>query len=119
MDIKPIHSHSEHKKALEMIEELWNAEAGTAEHDALELLGILVDEFERKEYPIGAPDPVEAVLFYLEQNGLEKSSLSSLLGSRSRASEFLNRKANLSLSQIRKLNSTWHIPAEILIQPVP
>lgn len=118
MDVKPIHTKKDHKAALKAIEKLWDAEAGTPEHDTLELLGILVDDFEQKNFPIDAPDPVEAVLFHLEQNALEKSALSTLLGSRSRASEFLNRKTGLSLPQIRKLNSIWHIPAEILIQPL-
>lgn len=118
MEIKPIRSEKDHKAVLGMIEELWDAEPGSEAHDRLELLSILVEDYEEKSFPIDAPDPVEAVKFYLEQNGLERSALAKLLGSRSRASEFLNRKTGLSLTQIRKLNSAWHIPADILIQPV-
>ena len=118
MEIKPIRSEKDHKAMLGMIEELWDAEPGSEAHDRLELFSILVEDYEEKNFPIDAPDPVEAVKFYLEQNGLERSELARLLGSRSRASEFLNRKTGLSLTQIRKLNSAWHIPADILIQPV-
>jgi HTH-type transcriptional regulator/antitoxin HigA len=117
MEIKPIHSERAHREALAMVETLWDAEPGTRAHDRLELLGILIEDYEEKHFAIATPDPVEAVKFYLEQNGLERSELAKVLGSRSRASEFLNRKASLSLTQIRKLNSAWHIPAEILIQP--
>ena len=79
---------------------------------------ILVEKYEEEAFPISDPDPVHAVLFYIEQNGLERANLGKTLGSRSRASEFLNRKSDLSITQIRKLHKEWHIPANILIQPV-
>jgi len=82
------------------------------------MLGILMDQYEAQQFPIAARDAVQAVLFYMEQNGLERAEPGKLLGSRSRASEFLNHKSSPSLTQIRKLNDAWGIPADILIQPV-
>ncbi|MEQ8287106.1 transcriptional regulator [Thalassospira sp.] len=116
--LKPIKTEADHAEAMELIERLWNARPGTAEADQLEILGILIDQYEAQQFPISAPDAVEAVLFYMEQNGLERAELGKLLGSRSRASEFLNHKTSLSLTQIRKLNKVWNIPADILIQSV-
>lgn len=116
--IRPIHNEADYEAALELMARLWDAEEGTEAHDQLELLGILVDHYETQQFPISAPDPVEAVLFHMEQNGMDRAELGKVLGSRSRASEFLNRKASLSLKQIRTLNATWHIPADILIRPV-
>ena len=116
--LKPIKTEADHEAAMELVENLWDAKPGTPEADQLEVLGILIDQYEAQQYPIAAPDAVEAVLFYMEQNGLDRAELGKLLGSRSRASEFLNHKTSLSLTQIRKLNEVWGIPADILIQPV-
>ncbi|WP_412558073.1 helix-turn-helix domain-containing protein [Thalassospira sp. MIT1370] len=116
--LKPIKTEADHEAAMELVENLWDAKPGTPEADQLEVLGILIDQYEAQQYPIAAPDAVEAVLFYMEQNGLERAELGKLLGSRSRASEFLNHKTSLSLTQIRKLNEVWGIPADILIQPI-
>lgn len=116
--IKPIKTDADYDAAMEQLEELWGAKPGTPEADQLEVLGILIDQYEVQQFPIATPDAVEAVLFYMEQNGLDRAELGKLLGSRSRASEFLNHKTSLSLTQIRKLNETWGIPADVLIQPV-
>jgi len=118
MQIAAIHNTEDHHAMLLKIESLWEAEPNTAEHDELEVLSILVEKYEEEAFPISDPDPVHAVLFYIEQNGLERANLGKTLGSRSRASEFLNRKSDLSITQIRKLHKEWHIPANILIQPV-
>ncbi|HAI29582.1 MAG: transcriptional regulator [Thalassospira sp.] len=116
--IKPIKTEADYEAAMEQLEELWDAKPGTPEADQLEVLGILIDQYETQQFPIAAPNAVEAVLFYMEQNGLDRAELGKLLGSRSRASEFLNHKTSLSLTQIRKLNEAWGIPADVLIQPV-
>lgn len=118
MQITAIHNAKDHRVMLLKIETLWDAEPDTAEHDELEVLSILVEKYEEQAFPISDPDPVQAVLFYIEQNGLERADLGKTLGSRSRASEFLNRKSDLSITQVRKLHEEWHIPADILIQPV-
>jgi len=116
--LKPILNKEDYDNALNKLETLWSAEIGTPEHDYLGVLGILIADYEDKHYPVENPDPVEAVLFHLEQNGLDRADLGKLLNSRSRASEFFNRKRDLSLSQVRKICDVWHIPADILIRPV-
>lgn len=116
--LKPIRTKADHDAALELLETLWDAKPGSPKADQLEILGILIDQYETAQFPISSPDPVEAVRFQMEQNGTERKELGELLGSRSRASEFLNHKTSLSLTQIRKLNEVWKIPANILIQPV-
>lgn len=116
--LKPIRTDADYKRATEMLETLWDAEPNSPEADQLEILGMLIDQYESQNIAISSPDPVETVLFYMEQNGLDRSELGKVLGSRSRASEFLNHKTSLSLTQIRKLNEAWNIPADILIQPV-
>jgi HTH-type transcriptional regulator / antitoxin HigA len=116
MQIKPIHTEVDYQKALERIEEIFDAKPGTQEGDELEILGILVDEYEKKHFPIEAPKPVEAIKFRMEQLGMEQKDLARLLGSKSRASEILSGKRSLSLRQIKILYRKLGIPAEILIQ---
>tara|TARA_E500000318_G_scaffold30282_1_gene30048 strand:+ start:1963 stop:2337 length:375 start_codon:yes stop_codon:yes gene_type:complete len=116
--LKPIKTDADYEAAMELLDSLWDAQPGSPDADQLEVLGILIDQYETQQFPIAAPDAVEPVLFHMAQNGIERPELDKLLGSRSHASEFLNHKANLSLTQIRKLNEAWNIPADILIQPV-
>lgn len=116
MNINPIHSQADYNNALSRIEEIFDAKPGTIEGDELEILGILVDEFEKRHFPIDAPDPIEAVKFRMEQLGLSQSDLAGLIGSKSRASEILSGKRTLSLRLIRLLNRQLSIPAEILLQ---
>ena len=113
--IKAIHSKRDHERALEMIEEFWDAQKGTPEFDALEVLVILVDAYEDRVFPIGDADPVEAIKFRLEQLGKTPKDLGKILGSRSRASEILHRKRAPSVAQIRKLHDVLGIPYESLI----
>jgi HTH-type transcriptional regulator/antitoxin HigA len=82
----------------------------------LEILSILVDRYEQEHFPIELPDPVEAILFRMEQSGYEQRDLAELLGLRSRATEILNKQRKLSLSMIRRLNREWNIPAEVLVR---
>ena len=86
------------------------------ESDELEILSILVKEYELVHFPMPKPNPLEAIKFRLEQKGMTESELSEILGHRSRKSEILSGKRKLSLSMIRKLNEVLHIPAEVLIQ---
>jgi HTH-type transcriptional regulator/antitoxin HigA len=116
MNINPIHSQADYNNALSRIEEIFDAKPGTIEGDELEILGILVDEFEKRHFPIDAPDPIEAVKFRMEQLGLSQSDLAGLIGSKSRASEILSGKRTLSLRLIRLLNRQLSIPAEVLLQ---
>lgn len=115
MNIQPIRTEKDHRLALARIEAIFDARPGTAEGDELEVLGILVDEYERRHFPIDAPDPIEAVKFRMEQLGLTQKDLADLVGSRSRASEILSGARPLSLRLIRLLNRTLGIPADVLI----
>lgn len=115
MNIQPIHTEIDYKNALSRIDEIFNAKKGTPDGDELEILGILVEEFEKRHFPIEAPNPIDAIKFRMEQLGLTQNDLSRLLGSKSRASEILSGKRTLSLKVIRLLNQKLSIPAEILL----
>lgn len=115
MDIRPIRTEDDYRKALLRIEALMDAEAESDAGAELDVLATLVDAYESRLFPIEAPDPVEAILFRMEQLGLSRKDLEPLLGSRSRVSEVLNRKRDLSLAQIRKLHDALRIPYENLL----
>ena len=115
MDIKPILTEADHKAALAEIERLWDALPGTPEFDKFQVLGTLVDAYEREHFPILPPDPIEAIKFRLEQQGLTRKALESLIGTRARVSEVLNRRRQLTLAMIRALNRELHIPLEVLV----
>jgi HTH-type transcriptional regulator / antitoxin HigA len=116
MQIRPIHTDKDYQEALSRIEVLLDASPGSAEADELEVLGLLVDEFEKKHFPINEPDPLEAIKFRMEQLGLTQNDLAKIFGSRSRASEILSGKRSLSLTQIRLVNKKLGIPLEVLIR---
>ncbi len=115
MTVRVIKTEREHKAALKEIESLWSAKPGTPQADRLELLATLVESYEDKHHEILPPDPVDAIKFRMEQEGLTNSDLAKLVGGRSRVSEVLNRKRGLSLAMIRSLHRKLHIPAESLI----
>jgi len=97
---------------------LWGAESGTPEGDRLDVLATLIEAYESANYPVDLPDPIDAILFRMEQQGLSRKDMEPILGSRGRVAEILNRKRPLSLEMIRRLHSELGIPAEVLIQPV-
>jgi HTH-type transcriptional regulator/antitoxin HigA len=96
---------------------LWGAESGTTRGDRLDVLATLVDVYEVEHYPISALDPIEAIKFRMEQQGICRKDLEGILGSRMRVSEVLNRRRGLSVEMIRKLHSKLRIPTEALIGP--
>ena len=116
---RPIKSDSQYEDALERIYELIQKEVepGSVEGDELEVLSILVKEYETVHYPMPKPNPIEAIKFRLDQMNLSEADLSKILGYRSRKSEILSGKRKLSLNMIRKLSDRLHIPAKVLIQP--
>jgi len=116
MNIKPIKSGRDYKNALKEIESLFKAKFGTPEGDRLDVLTTLVEAYENKHYPIETPDPVEAIHFVMEQQGLKRKDLEPYIGGRSRVAEVLNHKRALTLAMIRKLHLALGIPAEILIR---
>jgi HTH-type transcriptional regulator/antitoxin HigA len=115
LELKVINSEKAHKQALAAIERLWDAAPGTKEHDTLEVLALLAEDYEKRTVPMEEPDPVAAITFRLEQAGLEPKDLVPILGSRSRVSEVMNHKRKLTVSMIRKLFDELHIPMEALI----
>jgi HTH-type transcriptional regulator/antitoxin HigA len=118
MEIKPIRSNADHERALREIQRLWGAKEGTSEGDRLDVLVTLVDAYETEHFPIDPPDPIEAIRFRLEQQGLDPSALVGVIGGRSRVYEVMHRKRTLSLEMIRRLNERFGIPAEVLIRPM-
>ena len=116
--LKPIKNNTHYEEALGRIYELMqkNLEPESKESDELEVLSILVKEYEQEHHPVPKPSPLEAIKFRLEQMGMSETELSNILGYRSRKSEILSGKRKLSLSMIRKLNEVLNIPAEVLIQ---
>jgi HTH-type transcriptional regulator / antitoxin HigA len=115
MDIQPIKTEVDYELALSSIEELWDAKEGTAEGDRLDILITLVDAYERQHHPIYPPDPVAAIEFHMDQNGLTRADLEQYIGTRARVSEVLNGKRGLSIEMIRNLNEALGIPLESLI----
>ncbi len=116
MEIKPIKTEKDYKQALERLEIIFNAKKGSPEGDELEVLGILVDQYENDHLPIGLPDPIEAIKFRMEQMGYNQTDLANIVGLKSRASEILNKKRKLSLEMIRQLHDRLNIPTDVLIQ---
>jgi len=116
MKIKPIKTEKDYNQALERLEEIFDAKADSTEGDELEILGILIDQYENEHFPIGLPDPIEAIKFRMEQLGYNQNDLANIVGLKSRASEILNRKRKLSLEMIRQLHERLNIPTDVLIQ---
>lgn len=116
MNIKPIKTKKDYEQALERLELIFDAKKGTEKGDELEILGMLIDNYENEKFPIGFPDPVEAIKFRMEQLGYNQTDLANVVGLKSRASEILNRKRKLSLEMIRQIHDSLNIPTEVLIQ---
>jgi HTH-type transcriptional regulator/antitoxin HigA len=115
--LKPIRTKKDYTAALKRIYELMQIDLkiDSDEYNELDLLTILVEKYEEKNYPIDLPDPIEAIKFRLEQLNLDTTALANILGSKSRASEILNRKRKLSIAMIRTLHDKLKIPASSLI----
>lgn len=119
MEIKPIHDESSYQAALAEIEALWDAPDGSPEADRLEVLALLIENYERTHYRIEAPDPVAFIEYVMENRGLTRKDLEAYIGPRGRVSDILNRVRPLSLEMIRRLSAGLDIPAEVLIRDYP
>ena len=117
MNIRPIKTDADYQAALHRIDTLLDAQPNTPEGDELDILTTLITAYEEQRYPILPPDPVEALLYWMESRDLTRRDLEPLLGSRARVAEILNRRRTLTLEMIRRLHIKLGIPAEILIQP--
>jgi len=116
-ELKPIRTEADYEAALSEVERLWGAKSGTSEGDRLDVLATLIDVYESKHYPMDPPDPIEAIRFRMEQQGLTRKELEPLIGARGRVAEVLNRKRSLSIEMIRRLHDHLGISADVLIRP--
>ena len=117
-NLKPIRSEQDYEEALAEVEELWGAKTGTPKGDRLDVLTTLIEAYETEHYPMDPPDPIEAIKFRMEQQGLTRKDLEKILGSRMRVSEVLNRKRGLSINMIRALHQKLGISADVLIRSI-
>ena len=115
MNIKPIKTRKDHKEALKIIDELFNAKPGTPDGDLLEILVTLVEAYEQKHFYIPPPDPIEAIKFRMDQLGLKQSDLADAMGGKNRVSEILNRRRELTVKMMKELHRKYNIPAESLL----
>ena len=116
MDIKLIKTESDYQMTLRKLEDIFDAPIGTLESDEADILGILIDEYEKKHYPIDAPDPIDAIKIRMEEMQLKQVDLVSEIGGKSRVSEILNRKRRLTVDMIRKLANRLNLSAGLLIK---
>ena len=116
MNIKPIRNEEDYQDAMLRLENIFDAKRGTEEGDELEILALLIDNYESENFPMGMPDPISAIKFRMEQMGLKQKDLVEMVGFKSRVSEVMNKKRKLTLEMIRKLNTNLNIPTEVLIQ---
>ena len=116
MNIAPIKNRRDYQRALKNIEGLMNAKRNSPEGDRLDVLVTLVEAWERKHYPLDLPDPVEAIKYHMDQNGLQPRDLIPFIGSRNRVHEVLNGRRSLTLKMINRLHRGLGIPAESLIK---
>ena len=115
--VRPIKNEADYDAALEEIDRLMDARRGTAEGDRLDVLVTLVEAYEERRWRVDAPDPIDAIKLRMEQRGLTRRDLESILGTKSRVSEILNRKRPLTVEMMRRLHDQLGIPAESLIKP--
>ena len=116
-EIKPIRSEADYEEALSEVERLWGAPSGTLDGDRLDVLATLIDAYEDEHHPIDPPDPIEAIKFRMEQQGLTRKDLEAIIGTRTRVAEILNRRRGPSITMIRRLHEKLGISAEVLIRP--
>lgn len=116
-ELKPIRTKADYRRALAEVERLWGRKNGTPEGDRLDVLATLIDAYETEHYPMDPPDPIAAIRFRMERQGLSRKDLEPIIGTRTRVAEVLNRKRSLSIGMIRRLHDRLGISAEILIRP--
>ena len=118
MEIHPIRNDDDHAAAIREIEKLWGAAAGTEDGDKLDILATLVEKYEESRWPnVDASDPIDLLNYAIDELGHSQAELAELLGSRSRASELLNRRRPLTVEMIHKISGAWKIPADLLVRP--
>ncbi len=116
-EVRPIRTKRDYEAALKEVERLWGAKAGTHDGDRLDVLATLIDAYETEHHPMDPPDPIGAIEFRMEQQGLTRRDLEEIIGTRTRIAEVLNRKRGLSMGMIQRLHEHLGISAEVLIRP--
>ncbi len=119
--IRPLRSEADHDAALEEIERYFEKEptSGTPEADRFDLLALVIEDYERKHWPIEPPNAIDAIRYRMETGSYTQADLGRLLGSRQRASDILTKKRPLTMRMAWRLHREWGIPAEALIAPPP
>ncbi len=115
MNIRILKTEEDYEKALKRLDEIFDAPVNSKEGDEAELLVLLVENYENEHYPIDPPDPIEAIMFRMEQMGMKKKDLAEVIGYKSRVTEILSRKRKLTLKMIRNLHEKLRIPYESLM----
>jgi HTH-type transcriptional regulator / antitoxin HigA len=116
-ELRPIRTKADYRTALAEVERLWGAKRGTPKGGRLDVLATLIDAYETQHYPMDTPDPIDAIQFRMEQQGLTRRDLEPIIGTRARVAEVMARKRNLSIDMIRRLHEQFGISAEVLIRP--
>lgn len=116
MNIKPVKTKKEYEAAMKRLEKIFDSKPNTKEGDELEVLSLLVDQYEKEKFPIDFPDPIEAIKFRMEQMNMKQKDLADVIGFKTRVSEILNRKRKLTLDMIRKISEALSIPTDVLIK---
>jgi HTH-type transcriptional regulator/antitoxin HigA len=116
-ELRPIRTETDYEAALAEVGRMWGAKSCTPTGDRLDVLVTLIEAYEDKHYPMDPPDPIEAIQFRMEQQGLTRKDLEPMIGTRNRIAEVLNRKRGLSIEMIRSLHDKLGISAEVLIRP--
>ena len=119
MEIRPIHSKKDYKAALREIEALWDAPAKSPMADRLDVLSLLVEQYEKSQHPISDVDPIEFIEHVMQSRGLTRKDLEPVIGPRGRVADVLNRVRPLTLEMIRRLVTQLDLPADVLVKPYP
>ena len=119
MKITPIKSETDYNNALKRLETIFDAPIGSPESDEADILGLLIDDYEQKHYPIESPDPIEAIKIRMEEMQLKQVDLVKEIGGKSRVSEILNKKRKLTVEMIRKLTKRLNLSPGLLINDYP
>ena len=117
MDIRPLRDEADHAVALAEIDRLWDSPEGSPEADKMEVLAILVEDYESRHHAFPRATPLEILRYAIDKMGRTQSELAALVGSRSRASELLGGKRRLTVANIHAISQAWHIPPELLVAP--
>jgi antitoxin component HigA of HigAB toxin-antitoxin module len=117
MDIRPIRTDEDHQEALREIERLWSFPDDSPENDKLEVLSVLVEDYEDKRWPMGPTTPRDILEYATTELGRSQTELAELLGSRSQASDLLSGRRRISIRAAQKISTAWNIPIQLLVAP--